>query len=115
MRQQEKTMDFSDNFAGSVLNLLGLIGFAGIAIWLWRGFTGADIDEYFQDYTRDRTLVDYRSEHRDSFRSDGSFANCHACGGRFFRSRWVGRSIHGEHFSYECRQCGVQLWRQTRR
>ena len=105
-------MDFSNNFFGSVLNIIGL---AGAAIFIWRWFTGAEIDEHFQSYTKDRSLVDYRSEYPESFRSDGSFANCHLCGGRFFRSRWVGRSIHGEHFSYECRQCGAQLWRLTRR
>ena len=108
-------MDFSNYFLPSLLNLLGLICIGWIAVWLWRGFTGADINDYFQDWTKGRALVDYRSEHPESFRSDGSFANCHVCGGRFFRSRWAGRSIHGVHYAYECRQCGVQLWRQTRR
>lgn len=105
-------MDFSNNFFGSLLNLIALVG-AGI--WLWRAFTGAEVDEHFQNFIKDKSLVDYRREHPESFRSDGSFARCHACGGRYFRSKWVGRSIHGEHYSYECRQCGNQLWRQTRR
>ncbi|MCE9657671.1 MAG: hypothetical protein K8R60_03860 [Burkholderiales bacterium] len=99
-------------------NLIGILfplvplAFVLAVIYLYiRG--GREVDEYGRTFLQGHSLADYARAHPESFRADGSFVRCHACGGRQFSATWTSKTKYGTHYSHVCRQCGIELWRTT--
>ena len=94
--------------------LFPLISFAFIlAVMYFFIRAGWEIDEYGRTFLKGHSLADYARAHPESFRADGAFARCHACGGRQFWAKWASRTKYGTRYSHVCRQCGNELWRTT--
>ena len=72
------------------------------------------INVWGKNFTKGKTLDDYKRAHPSSFQRD-KFSSCHHCGGGVIWMKRLGNTFYGIHHAHVCRQCGAELWRSSLR